>query len=313
MSNVNPWSTINALKPASKELIMQFLDNFPSVNTRDAYRVDIQDFLEFFNRKFQHPNEVTLSDAILYRDHLIDTKSSATAHRKLASVKSLFNWCANTGIVSINPIASLKMPKTMTEMPTLAFTDAEALNLLELPDTSTFTGNMHRLVLSFLFNLGLRRSELVNIKLSDIYEDRGVQVIRIQGKGSKQRILPLSDKVKLDLKTYILNYTNYVGVILNQEDFLLQTSVDRRNEKPVDGSTIYRIVNRYAKAADISKRVGAHSCRATVISQLLENQISPRDVADFAGHSNIQTTIGSYDKKRDGLKNSAALKVNYGT
>ena len=87
----------------------------------------------------------------------------------------------------------------------------------------------------------------------------------------------------------------------NSERFLLQVSV----------STIYAIVKKYAKIIGVTRNVSPHSCRATAISQLLENGESPRNVADFAGHSSVNTTIGSYDKKRDGLKNSSAMKLKF--
>jgi integrase len=79
----------------------------------------------------------------------------------------------------------------------------------------------------------------------------------------------------------------------------------------VSGSTIYAIVKKYAKMVGVTRNVSPHSCRATAISQLLENGESPRNVADFAGHASINTTIGSYDKKRDGLKNSSAMKLKF--
>jgi integrase len=153
----------------------------------------------------------------------------------------------------------------------------------------------------------LRRSELVSIKLEDIYEDRGVTVLRIKGKGDKVRVLPLSDTLVVNLKEYLKNY----GTVLDQKDYLFQSHKDIRNVQAMSGTTVYKIVNKYAKILGITKRVGAHSCRATVISHLLENSVSPRDVANFAGHSSINTTVGIYDKRRDEIKNSAAYKVKF--
>jgi integrase/recombinase XerD len=122
---------------------------------------------------------------------------------------------------------------------------------------------------------------------TDILEDRGVMILRVRGKGSKERMIPLTKEIHNATETY------------------LQKSVT------LNPSSIYRIVNRYAKKIGIEKRVGAHSCRATLISHLLENQVSPRDVADLVGHSNINTTISIYDKKRLGVQNSAAYKVKF--
>ncbi len=96
-----------------------------------------------------------------------------------------------------------------------------------------------------------------------------------------------------------------------KEDYLLQTSLKGKNTKPMDGSTVYRIIEKYAKICGITKKVSPHSCRATAISHLLDTKKTPiRDVAIFAGHSKI-TTTERYDKRRDNLDNSAAYEVDY--
>nr|MBA3754841.1 tyrosine-type recombinase/integrase [Nitrosomonas sp.] len=85
----------------------------------------------------------------------------------------------------------------------------------------------------------------------------------------------------------------------------------RKNDIPIDGSTIYRLINKYAKSLGINKRVSPHSCRATVISHLLDTKgRSIRDVASFAGHANI-TTTERYDKRRGNLDHSAAYSVGF--
>jgi integrase len=163
-----------------------------------------------------------------------------------------------------------------------------------------------------LFNLGLRRRELINIKMIDMFPDRGHVVLRVKGKGDKTRILPLSDYVLLEIRNY-LNVLEKLQVYLDADDYLLQTSGNSasKNKIPVDGSTIYRTINKYAKNLGINKRVSPHSCRATVISHLLDTQHQAiRDVATFAGHSNI-TTTERYDKRRLNLDKSAAYEVNY--
>ena len=167
-----------------------------------------------------------------------------------------------------------------------------------------------KLVIFLLFSLGLRRSELVNIRVGDFYQDRGHYVLKIRGKGNKDRHLPLQTEVLQAVKIYTDAMAAH-GVQFEKEDFLIQSSLKGKNTRPMDGSTVYRIIERYAKKCGINKKVGAHSCRATAISHLLDTQKTPiRDVAIFAGHSNI-TTTERYDKRRENLDNSAAYKVNY--
>ena len=296
----------------SNNLILEFLANFTSNSTRRAY---LQDLKQFFVR-YSVPNGdfsyITLSMLIGYREQLkSEGLSSATVNRKLSTIKSLMNWAVECGVLSANPAASLRLEKSSQVLPTLAFTDLEVQQMLETPDNSYY-GHLHRLMLTLLFKLGLRRSELVNIRMKDFYQDRGVDVLSIRGKGGKQRVLPLTQEVSEVIQDYKAKYEFNAKDTLHPSDFLLQSLTCEKNKIAMNPASVYRMVNRYAKDIGITRRVGAHSCRATAISHLLENQVSPRDVADFAGHTNVNTTISSYDKKRDGLKNSAAFKVKYG-
>lgn len=282
----------------------EFLDNFPSVNTRDAYRNDLEDFTRTFGTK---PEVWTLRDFISFRDKLTnDQLAPNTIRRKLSSVISFVRWCKQRNLIVNDPTYGLKLPKTQVSKPTLAFTDAEVSSMLNLPDAAT-RGKLHRLLLMFLFHLGLRRSEVARIQIGDITDNRGVKVLTIKGKGSKIRELPLNET----LYTAFLEYSTLreadLGRSLVSGDFLFTI-----NEKPLNSTTVFRIVQRYAELAGVTRRVGAHSCRATAISHLLDTQQMPiRDVADFAGHASINTTA-LYDKKRKGLQQSAAYKINYG-
>src|SRR5690606_3316432 len=108
---------------------------------------------------------------------------------------------------------------------------------------------------------------------------------RIQGKGDKLRLIPLNETVYEEIQMYLAHLDDN-GISLGPEDFLLQTELNTRNGKPMDGSTIFRVIGRYAKKLGINKSVSPHSCRATVISHLLDTQHAAiRDVATFAGHS----------------------------
>lgn len=305
---------MNLVKKDAHSIVDEFLSNFTKQSTMIAYRRDIHDFLKYSNDLSSTVDKLQILHFIGYRDHLIaQGNSPATVNRKLSSLKSLMNWCVTRGFLPSNPVAHLKMPKVVTRYPTIAFTDEEAKKLIDSPDVATFAGNTHKLALTLLLFLGLRRSELVNIRLRDIYEDRNFTVLKVRGKGDKERILPLSEALLEAVSFYKQNYCKYTKNTLELNDFLLQSNISQKNTNPIDPSTIFKLINRYTKKLGINKRVGAHSCRATVISHLLEKNISPRDVADFAGHTNIQTTVSIYDKKRDYLKNSAAAKVNYGT
>lgn len=295
------------------DFINDFLCQFISHDTKLAYIKDLKFFFDFLRSGdviITHPEQIEAFHFQLYRDELMKRGlASATISRRLVAIRSFMKWSIGANLIKFNPLDQVKLPKVQTESETLAFEDAEVVRMILAADTRDHKGRTHRLAMVLLFNLGLRRSELVKIKLHDIYEDRGHVILQIKGKGNKTRLIPLNDFVRLEIEKYTKTFTKGA---LEGDDFLLQSSDQgRKNSIPIDGSTIYRMINKYAKKLGINKRVSPHSCRATAISHLLDTQgRSIRDVATFAGHSNI-TTTERYDKRRGNLEKSAAYGVDY--
>lgn len=289
------YESMNALKlvNTSDFGIQDFLNNQVSEHTKRAYSRDLKDFSEFLKTQgisISDPNQLTINLFLKFRDHLINAGvASKTLHRKLSALKSLMRWFHLNGYVNTNPLSSLKIPKAVVKSPTQALSDDEVVRVLE-----NCNDLEEKVIFQLLFNLGLRRSELLNIKVSDIVEHRGHTILRVLGKGSKIRELPLPDSILYTLKYYINSNFRTDKVLL------------------LSDSALYRKVKNVFKKAEINKEVSPHSCRATVISHLLDTQQVPiRDVADFAGHVSVDTT-SLYDKRRKGLENSPTYKVNYG-
>jgi len=297
-----------------KDFIQEFLVQFLSPDTKTAYIKDLKFFFDFLKSggvSVGHPAEIQSYHFQLYRDHLLERGlSSATINRRLVCIRSFMKWAIASKLIDHNPLDTVKLPKVQTESPTVAFDDDEVVQMLNAPDLSSHKGKTHRLIMVLLFHLGLRRSELTNLKMHQMVYDRTHHVLRIQGKGDKLRLIPLNETVYEEIQMY-LAHLNDNGISLGPEDFLLQTELNTRNVKPMDGSTIFRVIGRYAKKLGINKSVSPHSCRATVISHLLDTQHAAiRDVATFAGHSNI-TTTERYDKRRKNLDKSAAYQVDF--
>jgi site-specific recombinase XerD len=296
------------------DFIRDFLFQFIAENTKNAYMKDLSfyfDFLRSGGVSLAHPSQIKAFHFQLYRDHLLDRGlSSATINRRLVAIRSFVKWSIASKLMDFNPLDTVKLPKVQTVSPTVAFEDNEAYRMINAPDITTHKGRMNRLAMVLLFNLGLRRNELVTIKMKDIVEDRGHVVLRVHGKGDKTRPMPLNSYVKGEIKRYT-DILEAWGITLEADDYLLQTNMREKNIIPVDGSTIYRAIEKYSQALGINKSVSPHSCRATVISHLLDTQhLAIRDVATFAGHSNI-TTTERYDKRRNNLDNSAAYEVDF--
>lgn len=297
-----------------KSFVEDFIVQFVSSETQLAYSKDLKfffDFLKSGNEFLSSPADIDAHHFRLYRDYLLEKKySSATVNRRLVCIRSFIKWAMACKLIDHNPLDQIKLPKSETENPTIAFDDKEVLDMIDAPELINKKGHSHRLTMVMLFSLGLRRSELVNIKIKHFYQERGHNVLRIKGKGSKYRDMPIPSFVALEIDKYIKALASF-GDLLGSEDYLIQSQVKGNNTRPMDGSTVFRIIERYAKRCGISKRVSPHSCRATAISHLLDTQKTPiRDVAIFAGHSKI-TTTERYDKRRKGLDDNAAYKIDY--
>jgi integrase/recombinase XerD len=297
-----------------QDFVQEFLVQFLSPDTKTAYIKDLKFFFDFLrsgNVSISHPSEIQSYHFQLYRDHLMERGlASATINRRLVCIRSFMKWAIAAKLIDHNPLDTVKLPKVQTESPTVAFDDEEVLQMINAPDTTTHKGKTHRLIMVMLFHLGIRRAELTDLKMHQMVSDRSHWVLRIQGKGDKVRLIPLSAVVYDEIGMYIAHLADH-GIKLGPEDYLLQTELKSRNTKPMDGSTIFRVIEKYAKALGINKSVSPHSCRATVISHLLDTQHAAiRDVATFAGHSNI-TTTERYDKRRKNLDKSAAYQVDF--
>jgi site-specific recombinase XerD len=301
-------------KTEIQDFIRDFLNQFVNESTKKAYIKDLKFFFDFLKTGkvcIGHPKDIQAAHFQFYRDHMIERGlASATINRRLVCIRSFMKWAIAATIIDSNPLDIVKLPKVETQSPTLAFDDDEVVDMINSANTSTKTGLTHRMVMVLLFSLGLRRSELSHIQLKDFNQDRNHSVLSIKGKGGKIRELPLNEYVLKEIDFYLNGLIVYIPE-LEKEDYLIQSTGKKKNTKPINGSSIFRIIEKYKILLGIDKRLSPHSCRATAISHLLDTQKTPiRDVAIFAGHSKI-TTTERYDKKRKGLDQSAAYQVDY--
>ena len=297
-----------------EDFVKDFLERFLSEDTKRAYQGDLEAFFSFLRsggENLRHPADLAAFHFQLYRDKLLsEGKASATVNRRLVAIRSFMKWAVAAKLAEHNPLDVVKLPKIQTESPTQAFDDEEVARMLAAPDVSTPRGALHRISMVLLFHLGLRRAELTSLRLMDFQEARGHFVVRVQGKGDKIRVIPVTDTVRAELHAYYARLLR-LGVRLEPDEWLLQSDPVKRRGQRLDGSTVYRLIEKYARDLGINKKVSPHSCRATVISHLLDTQQTPiRDVAIFAGHANV-TTTERYDKRRQNLDKSAAYDVEF--
>jgi site-specific recombinase XerD len=300
--------------------IPTFLANQLSEHTRRAYESDLKQFFQFLEGKISAREIESLrpDHVILFRKYLEEGRfngkimEKATVNRKLAVVKSFLNWLKVNQVIQDNPAQLVKGFPQSQESSLKGLSDDEARKMLNLPKRNSRAGALHWAVLHVLLYLGVRKSELLSLKMGDLTEERGVPVIKVRGKGHRIRVLPLTAQVKFAVEHYF--YVCRRDKTQTQEPMFTPTKNPTSGQliKKMHPHAITYMVVHYARKAGILKQISPHSCRATCISNALDKKATQRSVQHMAGWS-TPLMIQRYDKRREDLKNSAAFLVDYGT
>ena len=298
----------------------EWFASIDNVHTRRAYRADMADFMAFTG--IENPVEfriVTRGHVLAWRKRLEErVLSGATIRRKMAALSSLFEYLCEKNAVPVNPVKGAKRPRAdSNEGKTPALGDFQARELLVAPKKDTLKAKRDRAILSVFLYHGLRREELANLKVGDIQLRSGVPHLRVFGKGSKIRYLPLhsASLVALDI------YLSHAGHRDDAKGALFRTlgrNMLGYSESGLDNTTraitpdgVYREIKRYAKKLGIDiAGFGAHSLRATAATNALLHDADIAKVQELLGHANISTTR-LYDRRESRPEDSAVFRVRY--
>jgi site-specific recombinase XerD len=308
----NPNQTPLVTPPAENlaQVVEQYLSNFLSDRTREAYQTDFRDFGLFVSKTFgtfSHPKEITKTHVIAYRDHLRESYSPTSINRKMSALSSLFKELQGARLVDINPVEGIKRPKAVAKRPRLGFTDLEVNRILECYPTDTIQGLNHRAVLSFLLFTGCRISEALAVRVSDI-EDRGnVKVVHLRGKGDKLRTLPLHPKLLKNVLELITRRQKQPGDYLFTR---VKGAGEGSDSAPLRRQSVGELLKTTLRKLNLDTGRSLHSSRRTVISNLLENGARIESVAELAGHANINTTA-RYNVRKEELEDNPLLTLRY--
>lgn len=291
-----------------------FLAAQNSPHTKRAYERDLEDFLCFIDKT---RSAISVHALVAYRDELRIKNSPQTGqplshvsiNRKIATIKSFLNWLVLNGVLPNNPARAVKAFRAGRDSPTRDIPDDRVRAMLEIPARHTVAGRMHHAMLMVLFHLGLRRSELVDLRTSDLFEREGIRVLRVRGKGDKERVLPLPEAVARSIEHYLAISRKDVSV--DQPLFSpVKNNVTKTKEKNLHPNAVAYVVKHYAKLAGIHYRVSPHSARATAVSNALDHHAPHRSVQHMAGWSS-PLMVTRYDKRKEELRNSAVRFVQY--
>ena len=205
---------------------------------------------------------------------------STTVAHKITSIKSYFNYNIKRGIVSVNPADKVSRPKLTKHLPEY-LTEEEVGKLLDVEVKSPYDYR-NKTILELLYSSGIRISELVNIKTPNY--DSEECLIRIMGKGSKERIVPLGDYAVNIMNDYMNNYRPLINK--KHMDYVF---VNNRGDK-ISRQFIFKVIKKEALKKGIKKDISPHTLRHTFATHLLKNGADLRIIQELLGHENISTT-----------------------
>jgi len=278
----------SASKDAVDPLITRFLDAVwmergLSSNTLAAYRADLVALARWLTARhvaLPKTGRADLMDFIAARVHG-GARPRSTA-RQLSSFRRFFRYLIREGLIAEDPTAQIAMPKIGRSLPR-SLSEAEVEALLAAPAVADPLGHRDRTMLEVLYATGLRVSELVHLKLGQVNMNQGV--IRVLGKGNRERLIPLGEEAVRWLKTFIDGAR--ADILLDRStDFLFPT---RRGDR-MTRQAFWHIIKRYARKAAVDRDLSPHTLRHAFATHLLNHGADLRVVQMLLGHSDLSTT-----------------------
>lgn len=253
-------------------------------NTIEAYRNDLAHLEAFMEGEGLAPEDVTLAHLQTFAATLHERGVGARSQaRVLSGVRAFFKFLVIDGEISADPTELLEWPSLGEHLPEVL--SVEEVDRIEASiDLSRWEGQRNRAIIEVLFSCGLRVSELVNLKLSDLYLDD--RFMRIRGKGSKERLVPMSDKAVKELQLWFYD-RNLMAIKPGEDDYVF---LNRRGAH-LTRTMILIMVKRQAAEAGIAKTISPHTFRHSFATELLKGGADLRAIQAMLGHEKIDTTL----------------------
>jgi integrase/recombinase XerC len=279
-----------------EKLIEQFLEHLRyernvSAHTLRNYSSDLEQFTHFLapDRKTELPN-VTEIDHLTIREWMAslhsDQKKKSSIARKLAALRTFFQFLVREGVLELNPAKLVSTPKLEKKLPNHLSIE-EAIRFIESPDVETELGKRDRAMLELMYATGVRVAELTTLNVADV--DFQNQLIRVTGKRRKQRIVPFGDPAGEAIR-------NYLGV---REKFLFNAPVSKRDEAAlflnyqgtrITTRSVGRMVEKYIRICAGMHNISPHALRHSFATHLLDSGADLRDIQELLGHARLSTT-----------------------
>ena len=251
-----------------------------SEHTIKSYTTDLKQFTSFLSAEFQIIDEIHEISFQIIRTWIASLLENGinprSVNRKISTLKTYFKFLIREGELIENPMMKVVAPKSKKRLPVFIEEDQIASLLNEVQFEIGFIGQRNKLIIELFYVTGIRLSELINIKISDV--DFNNQSIKVLGKRNKERIIPLSSNVVNDLNNFIEN---------NQQNKYLFTNLDG---KKLYTKLVYRLVNKYiGKISSVNKK-SPHILRHTFATHMLNNGADINAIKELLGHANLSAT-----------------------
>ncbi len=256
-----------------------------SNHTVIAYQNDLTAFFTFLVQEFDE-TQINSIKTTFIRTWLASLKeddiTSKTINRKISSLRSFFKYLLKQEVVKVNPVTSIISPKLPKRLPQFV-EEKDTHNLLENSIFEEgFKGQTEKIILQILYNTGIRKAELINLKEHQI--DMGNSGIKVLGKGNKERIIPVSKQLIIDIKNYITEKRRLLGP--SEDNFLLVTL----KGKPLDPKLVYNIAKKYLSQVTTIEKKSPHILRHSFATHLMNNGADLNAVKELLGHSSLAAT-----------------------
>ncbi|MEC7260245.1 MAG: site-specific tyrosine recombinase XerD [Bacteroidota bacterium] len=263
------------------------LERSLSNNSIDAYLLDIRKLTSFISENYSTSlsiENINVSIIESFIKHLFKSESSTYSQARIVSgLKSFFNYLLLEEKIDINPMELIDAPKLVRKLPeTLSIQEIE--NIINAVDLDSKEGMRNKAILETLYSCGLRVSELVNLKVQNLFLDIGF--IKVLGKGMKERLVPIGTKAAECISIYMKEYRTNLNISEGFEGYLF---INRRG-KNLTRNMIFIIVKDLVKKAGLNKNISPHTFRHSFATHLIEGGADLRAVQEMLGHESITTT-----------------------
>ncbi len=254
-----------------------------SPHTIRNYGIDLREFLGFL-----HKRSLAEVDPLVVRSFLAHLKSrghsKATLSRKLAALRSFFKFLARENHLHSNPVLGIATPKREKKLPQF-LDEQEVTHLLEAPSGETWEAKRDRSILETLYSSGVRVSELVGLNRGDV--DLLSGLVKVRGKGKKERIVPVGEKALAAVRGYMESLPSSLAKKNDGPEGSL--FLNRSGSRLTDRS-IRRLIVKYARRVSLKSGISPHTLRHTFATHLLDHGADLRSVQELLGHANLSTT-----------------------